>query len=222
MCKSKGGLTRHTNSKHRTGDLDNTAAKSLEQETRLSEESLASIVEAIKTKLTKDDLFGPDINAALKEVSSSKALYDAVSPIYNNFCRKKNQDKMLEDFYGLLPIDPTTFLHCTDGNVANLIMIEIPDRLVGYFKISNSREEARNNPTQPEAESKTIELNPSERGPLSYIAGYIVSKMHQKSRNKKDTCSEELQALVRSLNATECANSFISARSRGGLVCSPL
>lgn len=125
---------------------------------------------------------------------------------------------MLEDFYGLLPIDPTTFLHCTDGNVANLIMIEIPDRLVGYFKIANSREEARNNPTQPEAESKTIELNPSERGPLSYIAGYIVSKMHQKSRNKKDTCSEELQALVCSLKATECANSFISARSRGGLV----
>jgi uncharacterized C2H2 Zn-finger protein len=53
VCKSKGGLTRHTNSKHRTGDLDNTAAKSLEQETRLSEESLASIVEAIKTNLLK-------------------------------------------------------------------------------------------------------------------------------------------------------------------------
>jgi hypothetical protein len=87
-----------------------TAARSLEQETRLSEEGLASIVQAKKTKLTKDDLFGPDVNAALKEVSSSKALYDAVSSIYSKFCRKKNQNKMLEDFYGLLSIDPTTFL----------------------------------------------------------------------------------------------------------------
>ena len=95
---------------------------------------------------------------------------------------------------------------------------KFPDHLVGYVKIANSRKEARNNPTLPEAESKTIELNPSEHGPLSYITGYIVSKMHQKSRNKKDTCSEELQALVCSLKATECANSFISACSRGGLV----
>lgn len=220
VCKSKIGLTRHTNSKHRVDSASSsTTAKSSEhgeQETRFSEDNLASIVEAIKTKLIKDDLFGPDINAALKEVSSSKALFDAVLPIYNKSCRKKNQDKMLEDFYGLLPINPSTFLHCTDGNVANLIMIEIPDRLVGFFKIANSREEARNNPTQPE--SKTIELDPSERGPLSYIGGYIVSKMHQKSRNKNNTGSEELQTLVRSLKSTECANNFISARSRGGLV----
>ena len=30
-----------------------------------------------------------------------------------------------------------------------------------------------------------IKLDPSERGPLSYIAGYIVSKIYQKSKNKK-------------------------------------
>ena len=41
--------------------------------------------------------------------------------------------------------------------------------------------------------------------------------MHQKSRNKKDTSSHELQALVRSLKSSESTNSFISARSRGGL-----
>ncbi len=95
-------------------------------------------------------------------------------------------------------------------------MIEIPDRLVGFFKVARSREEASSNPT-PSLNS-AVEIDPSERGPLSYIAGYIVSKMHQKSRNRKDTCSEELQALVRSLKSSESANNFISARSRGGLV----
>ena len=217
ICKSKGGLTKHTNSKHRgVVDTPSSTTKSAEQETHLSEENLASIVEEIKTKLLKEDLFGSDINSALKKISSSKALFDAVLPIYNKFCRKKNQDKMLEDFYGLLPIKPSTFLDCTDGNVANLVMIEIPDRLVGFFKIARSREEASNYPTQ--SVKSAVEIDAAERGPLSYIAGYIVSKMHQKSRNKKDSCSEELQTLVRSLKSSESANSFISARNRGGLV----
>ena len=48
ICKSKGGLTKHTNSKHRDAvDLPSSTSKSAEQETRLSEENLASIVEDI-------------------------------------------------------------------------------------------------------------------------------------------------------------------------------
>ena len=138
-------MTQHKYSKHRdVTNIPSSATKSAEQETRLSEENLASIVEDIKGKLIKDDLFGPDINSAIKKALSSKALFDAVSPIYNKFCHKKNQDKMLEDFYGLLPINPSTFLHCTDANVANLIMIEIPDRLVGFFKIARSRQASNN------------------------------------------------------------------------------
>lgn len=221
VCKSKGGLTKHTNSKHRleaAGGSNDDRSSTTEQETRLSEDNLASAVEAIKTKLIKDDLYGPDINAALEKVSSSEALFKVVLPIYEKFCRKKNQDKLLEEFYGLLPITPSTFLHCMDANVANLIMIEIPDRLVGFFKIAQSREEAKNNPTQTTSSATDFELDPSEQGPLSYITGYIVSKIHQKSRNKKEASNEELQALVRSLKSADGANNFISARSRGGLV----
>ena len=75
ICKSKGGLTKHTNSKHRgVVDTPFSTTKSAKQETHLSEENLASIVEEIKTKLIKEDLFGPDINSALKKISSSKAV----------------------------------------------------------------------------------------------------------------------------------------------------
>lgn len=86
------------------------------------------------------------------------------------------------------------------------------------FKIAQSREEAKNNPTQTTSSATDFELDPSEQGPLSYITGYIVSKIHQKSRNKKEASNEELQALVRSLKSADGANNFISARSRGGLV----
>lgn len=41
--------------------------------------------------------------------------------------------------------------------------------------------------------------------------------MHKKSRNKKDTCGDELQAFVRSLKSNESSNSLLSARRRAGL-----
>ena len=48
-------------------------------------------------------------------------------------------------------------------------MIENPAHLVGFFKVARSGEEA----------SSAVKIHPSERGPLSYIAEYIVSKMHK-------------------------------------------
>ena len=59
---------------------------------------------------------------------------------------------------------------------------------------------------------------PSEQGPLSYIAGYIVSKRYQKSRCKKNDANEEFQALLQSLKSDDLDNNFILARSRGGLI----
>ena len=64
----------------------------------------------------------------------------------------------------------------------------------------------------------TRELDPAERGPLSYVAGYVVPKLYQTCRRKKDKCNEELQALLQNMKSTEAPNSFISARTRGGLV----
>lgn len=135
------------------------------------------------------------------------------------FRRKRNQDKLLEQFYGLLPANASKFLNCTEDNVANLIMIEIPDRLVGFFKISQSRENAtKQTYWDADMEADTTQLHPCERGPLSYIAGYIVSKLYQTSRSKQGIINEGLHALLQALKSDETANSFISARSRGGLV----
>ena len=160
---------------------------------------MASIVEAIKTKMIiKDDLYGPDVNAALEKVSLGKALFMVVLPIHEKFCRKQNQDKLLEEFYWLLPITRSTFLHYTDATVANLIIDEISDHLVGFFKIAQFREGAKNNLTKTSSSATDFELDPSEQGPLSYITGYIVSKIYQKSRSKREASDKELHALVNS------------------------
>jgi hypothetical protein len=40
---------------------------------------------------------------ALKAVTTTEALFIALLPIYEPFCKKKNQDKLLKTFYGLIP-----------------------------------------------------------------------------------------------------------------------
>ncbi len=60
------------------------------------------------------------------------------------------------------------YLNCPDSKAASLIMIEIP----WFFKVCQTREEARFKPAT--AMKSDIKLDPSENGPLSYIAGYIL------------------------------------------------
>ena len=138
-------------------------------ENNFSSENLTGIVKAIKTSLITADLYGPEINDAFKRASCSKTLFDDVLPLYDKFYRKKNKDKLLEDFYGLIP-NANKYSNCPDSNAATIIMIEIPDRLAGFFKVCQNRENSCTTTA-----SNDLKIEPSEQGPLSYIAGYIVS-----------------------------------------------
>lgn len=209
ICKSKGGLTKHTNAKHReTSEL----LPSTESDMTL--DCLTGIIETIKTGLITEDLYGSEINNHIKSASCSKDLFDAVLPLYSKFCWKKNQDKLLEEFYGLMP-NASKYLNCDISNAASIIMIDLPDHLVGHFNVCQERQKAK---TKPNIAVKDVKIDPLERGPLSYVAGYIVSKLHQKARNTKNKRDEGLQELLQCLKSPGKDNSFIQARSRGGLV----
>ena len=64
ICKSKGCLTRHTNSKHRESDPELSTESGNNHNCLLLEhiEDLAGVVESIKTNLIAGDLYGPVIN----------------------------------------------------------------------------------------------------------------------------------------------------------------
>ena len=207
VCKSKGGLTRHTRSKHPDDKQDKTCAA-------FTKEAVASIIESIKVKLKEENLYGTEIMASLATVSSTDALFDALRPLYTTFCRKNNQDKLLECFYGLIPRS-CDLLSCDNYKVANLVFIHIPEHLVGFYNNKESSSEA-STPTQ---------LNPAERGPLSYVAGYVLSKLFQlnKKNKQRNHSNEGLQALLHAMKSAE-TNNYISVRTRGGLVtpCSDL
>ena len=65
--------------------------------------------------------------------------------------------------------------------------------------------------------AKSLELDPAEYRPLSYVAGYVIGKLRQLNREKKGDGNQELQALLQNMKSSE-PNNYISARTRGGLV----
>ncbi len=91
--KSKGGLTRHVNSKHR--DKGYEASKQLPG---LTKDALISIVNKIKLNITNEGYWDKQITSDLKKIASNDSLFDAVLPIYKRFCVKGNQDKSLTEF----------------------------------------------------------------------------------------------------------------------------
>ena len=52
-------------------------------------------VEAIKARIINEGLYGNE--------SSTAALFTALLPMYEIIWKEKNQDKLLETFYGLIP-----------------------------------------------------------------------------------------------------------------------
>ena len=86
-------------------------------------------------------------------------------------------------------------------------MIHLPEHLIGYC-IKNSNESVT---------TESMQIDQAERGPLSYMAGYVIAKLCQLSRKKDAEKSKELLTLLQSLKS-KVTNTYISARTRGGLV----
>ena len=211
LCKSKGGLTRHTNSKHSTV---------VQPDSSFCMDTLASMIEKIKAKIMKEKLYGTDLNDSIKTATCTRDLYNAVYPIYKTFYVKKNQDNLVQSFFALIR-QSSKLLDCENYRAANLIMIHLPDNLVGFYHTeTNETESTEETGGIGETGDKSLssKLDPIERGPLNYIAGYVVSKLFQASKKKGGKTNEELNLLLQNMKSSDQSSSFISARTRGGLV----
>ena len=188
VCKSKGGLTRHTNAKHNT-----VAYKQNSLPASFCEKTVVDMVETIKSKIIEEKLYGTEINKEVENWSSTKALYDAIYPIIEKFWRKTNQDQLFESFFGLMP-ESCKLLNCENHKAANLVMIHLPDYLVGFYH-ENKGQTTQTVVSEDSASqlSSIGRINPTERGPLTYVAGYIVAKLFQ-------TCKKAKKKLMRNYN----------------------
>ncbi len=180
----------------------------------LCEGTIVSTVESIKSNLLEKDYYGKEIQNGLKNIVGGEAFLDALQALYVKFCRKKNMDKLLESFYGLIPRS-CELLNCDDYRVANLVMVQIPDHLAIYYEINHTRTTTESSSTRSKQE-----IDHDERGPFSYLAGYVVSKLHKTCVKSLDKNNKELLSLLRNMKSPEgLTNSFISARTRGARPC---
>ena len=215
ICKSKGGLTRHKNAKHgnrSTVGKDNVSSSNIS----LTKEDLKSIVDKVKKKIKDDTFWDSEMTSNMASVTSNDSLYNEILPIYERLRRKLNQDSFLTDFYELIP-NSSCLLESENEQLCGHIMILIPDHLVSLSKgVSNINDQepaiASTSSVQTEISSR---LDENERGPLSYIAGYVLSNLKRKSKNKHN---DELQIILEHMINSGLENAYIEARSRGGLV----
>ena len=205
ICKSKGGLTKHKNSKH----VEIGASSTEGRNAPLDNDSMNSIVNTIKQNLIEEKLYGEEIESSVQKVIATGALLKEIDPLYSRLCKNKNQDKLLQAFYGLMP-KSTTLLNFTDSRIANLVMIHIPDHLVSFYNISR-RSNTAVATTVDSTDCEKIEA--CEIGSLSYIPGYVVRRLTNGSKKKAVSENAVLQRLLVSLQSEQENNSFIQARN---------
>ena len=157
-------------------------------------------------------LYGEKMTKLIREaeLKPPDLLVNSLLALYGAHCEKLDRDNLLKNFYKLIPKSADMFQTTSkDMNAPayNLIMIHIPDLLVGFYKRGNVKEKL---PVIKPIES-------SEFRPLSYVAGYIFAKMFCKSKASakgKETPEQlELQSLfsVKSLDDNEYIDSLCIA-----------
>ena len=101
----------------------------------ITNEFVVEIVKAIVTSLKDENLYGEDLIATLFSLEPSEKFSTDVSVLFNEFCRKKNQDVLLEKFYTLIYSNwKEHFPSCDDQKAINLLLIHFPERLVALCK----------------------------------------------------------------------------------------
>ena len=207
VCKSKGGLTLHTRAKH--SDKRPVTKTVSPIDCNVVGEMVSKATETVASS----KLYGESMAKAIGEagLKPSELLVQYMKKLYAEYCEKLDRDKLLKIFYKLMPDSANMFTTESQEMFApayNLIMIHLPDLLVAFYKRGNVKEKLPN--------IKPIEK--SEYGPLSYVAGYIISKMYRKSKvaAKQTVERAELQSLLLSMKSMD-DNEYIDSLSRGKL-----
>ena len=211
ICKSKSGLTLHTRAKH--GEKT-PVVKSVSPMTSDVVREIVCRGRAAQSVI-KSKLYGEKITKLISEadLKPSDLLVSSLSTLYDGYCEKLDREKLLKNFYKLIPESAKMFQTTSkemNAPAYNLLMIHIPDLVVGFYKRGNVKEKL--------PVIKPIEQ--SEFGPLSYVAGYIIAKIFRKSKatgKGKETPEHlELQSLLLSMTPLD-DNEYIDSLSRGKL-----
>ena len=139
ICKSKGGLTLHTRAKH--GE-EMAVLKSVSP---MTPDVVREIVRRSAQSVITSKLYGEEMTKLIREadLKPSDLFVSSFSALCGAYCKKLDRDKLLKNLYKLIPKSTDIFQTTSkDMNAPayNLVMIHIPDLLVGFYKRGNVKE----------------------------------------------------------------------------------
>ena len=208
MCKSKGGLTRHANTKHKNSDNNTNGTIDI-----IDENSLTNLVKETTEKLSEDPCYPEELRSKFLSYTDtgkcSSLLILHVQKLLKELSSKGDAETYFGNYYTAIVFKAESFFPGLEKPLSTLLAKRLGDKLLSLFK----------NPTLGPV-NKPIEINQKELGSLQYLGGYV-KKMLRKIRNCQDYKSHESQGMISALECMTVDNleqqRLIKATSRGGL-----
>ena len=208
--KSKGGLTRHTRTKH-VSNNNSPQNQILEETLQISE--VEDLMKQSQESLYKNKCYPEDIRLKIKDhtFKVNTSFMNQVQDIYKKLKKSGDAENFYINYYTNIILKASNFIENLQVPLCTLLTKNFGDKLFHYSK---QKEVASEIPS-----TKAISLK--ELGALQYLAGYIVKKFITKMRNAKDCFTNDSQAVISLLESfveDEIETQrLIASQSRGGL-----
>ena len=90
-----------------------------------------SLIREIGKSLTDEKIYPAKQVAAVFKLHPSKSFIQDVNALLHKFHRKKDRDKLMQEYYGKMYASWKEYFHpCKDQKVVFLMLINLPERLI--------------------------------------------------------------------------------------------
>ena len=206
VCKSKGGLTRHTRTKH-VEKLDKQVVEVPKD--KIHNLRFKVLIEKATIKLSNDKCFAKfkDTFSNFKiSTDQSLEIWKTFVPIYNKF--NGNAEKFYSDFYQMI-LPGTHIFTSLPNKLSTLLGTEVANLSLEYLLVGH-------------ADSTGVEIKvelTKDINCLQYLAGYCFRTLFTRIRNSKNWNTNFSLQCLSILKAAKSSSEqvLVDAKDRGGL-----
>ena len=98
-------------------------------------EDIQSVIRDIGRYLSDENIFKKEQITEVFNLQPSDSFLAAMNKLLSKFKLKKNQDKLLQEFYGLANANWKEYFHpCSDPKVVFPMLMHLPERLIRFLE----------------------------------------------------------------------------------------
>ncbi len=222
VCKTKGGLTRHVNSKHKVGDGRHEAKQ---KDKEISKALFIMLVNQSSMDLSKDFCYPPNVRSdlasfkmALQEeegMNDEKSqIFTEIKSLYQLLSGKGNVEKFFSKFYSRIVPKASSLFYPLSGCTATLLSTKLAEKLV----VSSKKDLCDEVPVAVRKET----LSDNEKAALQYLGGYVLSNLNKKiykSKHHKSNVGQQHLSILQAGHTSQLENThrLVDNINRGGL-----